>query len=355
MTTNVLPSQQQSKPKPGWQQSVKKFHTSDLRRSLWQMLNSIAPYFILSYLAYRSLQISYVLTLVLCFFAALFVVRIFIIFHDCGHGSFFKSRKANDFVGVITGILTFTPYFAWRHSHAVHHATAGDLDHRGIGDVWTLTYDEYQQMPRWKRIAYRMYRNPFIIFIIGPSLEFVIFNRLPGANNSDKPRDKRSVMWTNLALLGIVLFFSFTIGLKNYLLVQLPIIAIASSIGVWLFYVQHQYENVYWERHENWDFASAALYGSSFYKLPKVMQWFTGNIGFHHIHHLSPKIPNYKLEDCHNDNPIFTELEPLTLRTSLKSIRVRLWDEDRHKMIGYHKAAHDAAEAAMAEAALAVE
>ncbi len=351
VTTNVLPSQQQATPKPGWQQSVKKFHTSDMRRSLWQMLNSIAPYFILSYLAYRSLQVSYVLTLVLCFFAALFVVRIFIIFHDCGHGSFFKSRKANDFVGVITGIITFTPYFAWRHSHAVHHATAGDLDHRGIGDVWTLTYAEYQQMPRWKRIAYRMYRNPFVIFVVGPTLEFVIFNRLPGANNSDKAREKRSVMWTNLALLGIVLFFTFTIGFKNYVLVQLPIIAIASSVGVWLFYVQHQYENVYWERHENWDFASAALYGSSFYKLPKVMQWFTGNIGFHHIHHLSPKIPNYKLEDCHNDNPIFTGVEPLTLRTSLKSIRVRLYDEDRHKMIGYHKAAHDAAEAAMAEEA----
>lgn len=358
MTTDVMPSAPQTKPTSTWQQSVKKYHNSDLRRSLWQMLNSIAPYFILAYLAYRSLEISYVLTLVLCFFAALFVVRIFIIFHDCGHGSFFKSRKANDFVGVITGIITFTPYFAWRHSHAVHHATAGDLDHRGIGDVWTLTYDEYQQMPRWKRITYRLYRNPFFIFIVGPSLEFVIFNRLPGANNSDKKRDKRSVMWTNLALLGVVLFFSFTIGLKNYLLVQLPIITFASSIGVWLFYVQHQYENVYWERHENWDFASAALQGSSFYKLPKIMQWFTGNIGFHHIHHLSPKIPNYKLEDCHNDNPIFTEVEPLTLRTSLKSLRVRLWDEDRHKMIGYHKAAHEAAEAAMAaetaEAAMAV-
>jgi omega-6 fatty acid desaturase (delta-12 desaturase) len=324
-----------------WQQAVAKYQNSDVRRSLWQMLNSIAPFFILWYLAYRSLSVSYLLTLFFTVFAALFVMRIFIIFHDCGHGSFFKSKQANDIVGIFTGIITFTPYYAWRHSHAVHHATSGDLDRRGVGDVWTLTYDEYQQLPRWQKAFYRLYRNPFVIFLIGPTIDFVVLQRLPSVNASDKPREKNSVIWTNLTLLAIFLGMGLTIGFREYILVQLPIIAVASSIGVWLFYVQHQYENVYWERHENWDFATAALYGSSYYQLPRILQWFSGNIGFHHIHHLSPRIPNYNLEACHNENEIFQEIEPLTLRTSLKSLRVRLWDEDRHHMIGYYKPEHD--------------
>lgn len=331
-----IPASAKAKKLP-WQQAVIRYQNSDVRRSLWQLVNSVAPYFILWYLAYRSLSVSYGLTLVFAFLAALFALRVFIIFHDCGHGSFFKSKKANDIVGVFTGILTFTPYFAWRHSHAVHHATAGDLDRRGVGDVWTLTYEEYLNLPRAKRWFYRLYRNPFVIFVVGPTIDFVVLQRLPYINTSEKAREINSVTYTNLALLGIVIVMSLTIGFWQYILVQLPIIAIASSFGVWLFYVQHQYENVYWERHEDWDYATAALYGSSFYKLPKIMQWFTGNIGFHHIHHLSPRIPNYNLEACHNENPIFHDVEPLTLRTSLKSLRVRLWDEDRHKMIGYHK------------------
>jgi omega-6 fatty acid desaturase (delta-12 desaturase) len=301
------------------------------------MLTSIAPYFVLWYVAYRSLEVSYVLTLVIALFAGLFGMRCFIIFHDCGHGSFFKSKRANDIVGVLMGIITFTPYFAWRHAHAVHHATSGDLDRRGVGDVWTLTYDEYQKLPRFQRWFYRLYRNPFVIFGIGPVIDFVVLQRLPYVNVSDKPREKNSVVWTNLSLLGILIGMGLTIGFDKYLLVQLPIIAMASSVGVWLFYVQHQYENVYWERHENWDYAQAALYGSSFYKLPRILQWFTGNIGFHHIHHLSPRIPNYNLESCHNDNAMFREIEPLTVRESLKSLHIRLWDEDRHKMVGYQR------------------
>ena len=301
------------------------------------MLNTIGPYFILWYLAYRSLEVSYALTLFISMFAALMGFRTFIIFHDCGHGSFFKSKRANDIVGIFTGILTFTPYYAWRHSHAVHHATSGDLDRRGVGDIWTLTYEEYQVLPRWQRIGYRLYRNPFVIFVVGPAIDFIVLQRLFGINASEKPREKNSVIYTNVILLAIVIIAGLTIGLKEYILVQLPIIAMASSLGVWFFYVQHQYENVYWARHEEWDYATAALYGSSYYKVPKWLQWFTGNIGFHHIHHLSPRIPNYKLEACHYENPIFTEIEPLTLRKSLASLHIRLWDEDRHKMIGYHK------------------
>ncbi|MBE2269035.1 MAG: fatty acid desaturase [Anaerolinea sp.] len=322
--------------KPAWQQAVRPYQDADLRRSLWQMLNSIAPFFILWYLAYRSLTVHYALTLVFAVLAALFVMRIFIIFHDCGHGSFFKNQRANDIVGILTGFITFTPYYAWRHSHAVHHATAGDLDRRGIGDVWTLTYDEYKKMPLGMRLFYRLYRNPFVIFVVGPPIDFVVLQRLPMVNHSEKPRDKNSVVITNLFLLGMFIVMSWAIGWREFLLVQLPVISVASSIGVWLFYVQHQYENVYWERHEKWDFVDAALQGSSYYKLPKILQWFSGNIGFHHIHHLSPRIPNYKLEECHEQNEIF-QIEPLTLRTSLHSLHVRLFDEDRHKMIGYHK------------------
>ena len=324
-----------------WKQAVKDIQESDLRISLWQKVNTIGPYFILWYLAYRSLEVSYVLTLALTFVAGMFAFRTFIIFHDCGHGSFFKSKRANDIVGIFTGIITFTPYYAWRHSHAIHHASSGDLDRRGVGDVWTLTRKEYEELPRWKRIGYRLYRNPFVIFVIGPTIDFVVLQRLPSVNASEKPREKNSVHVTNLILLGIFLVAGLTIGFKEYILVQLPIIAFASSMGVWFFYVQHQYENAYWERHENWDFATAALHGSSYYELPKLLQWFSGNIGFHHIHHLSPRIPNYKLEECHKKNEIF-QVEPLTLRTSLKSLHIRLYDEDRHKMVGYHPhEAHD--------------
>ena len=317
------------------------------------MVNTICPYFILWYLAYRSLEVSYLLTLVFAFFSALFAFRMFIIFHDCGHGSFFKSRRANDLVGVLTGIVLFTPYYAWRHSHAVHHATSGDLDRRGVGDVWTLTYDEYKALPRWKKLGYRLYRNPFIIFVIGPTIDFVVLQRLPWVNVSTKPREKNSVTYTNLALLGIFLGMGFTIGFTEYIAVQLPIIAIASSLGVWFFYVQHQFENAYWERHDEWDYATAALFGSSYYQLPKVFQWFSGNIGFHHIHHLSPRIPNYRLEACHYENKVFADIEPLTIRTSLKSLRIRLFDEDRHQMIGYHRPDEHEASEEMATAASA--
>ena len=324
-----------------WKQAVAPFQNSDLRTSLWQCLNSIAPFFVLWYLMYRSLEVSYVLTLLMAPFAAGFAMRMFIIFHDAGHGSFFKSTKWNTFIGQFTGVLLFTPYQAWRHSHAVHHASSGDLDRRGIGDIWTLTVKEYNELPLMTRIGYRLYRNPFVIFIIGPTLDFVVLQRFASFNAATDSRTRISVRNTNLWLGGIILVASLTIGFKAYVLVQLPIIAIASSVGVFLFYVQHQYENVYWERHEQWSYAEAALYGSSFFKMPRILQWFSGNIGFHHIHHLSPRIPNYQLEACHNDNPLFQEIEPMTVRSSLKSLRIRLYDEDRHKVVGYHPHEHE--------------
>jgi len=316
-----------------WRQAVAGYQYSDPRRSVWQAVNSIVPYVILWYLMYRSLEVSYWLTLALSILAAGFMIRSFIIFHDCCHGSFFKSRTANDVLGVITGILTFTPYFNWRHDHAVHHATAGDLDARGVGDVWTLTVKEYLELSPWRRLGYRVFRHPLLMFGLGSSFMFVVIQRF--ARGAAGKRERYSVYWTNLALLAIVVLMGLTIGIKAYVLIQLPIIVIGTAAGVWLFYVQHQFEGVYWQRHEDWDFATAALKGSSFYKLPKVLQWFTGNIGFHHIHHLSPRIPNYFLERCHVENPIFQNVKPLTLLSSLKSLVLRLWDEEGQKLVGY--------------------
>ncbi|UCH10030.1 MAG: fatty acid desaturase [Fidelibacterota bacterium] len=319
-----------------WREIVARYQQPEPWRSWEQVMNSILPYILLWYLMYHSLEISYMLTLVLALPAAGFLVRIFIIFHDCCHGSFFASRRANAVLGFVTGVLTFTPYHFWRHEHAVHHATAGNLDRRGRGDVWTMTAKEYQGASRWERIKYRVYRNPLVMFTLGALYTFLISNRYVGRSARQVGRrERRSVMWTNLAIGGIIVVMSVTIGLKEYVLIQLPIILFGGAAGVWLFYVQHQFEGVYWERAENWDYASVGLKGSSFYKLPKVLQWFTGNIGFHHIHHLSPKIPNYRLEQCHRENALFQSVKPLTLTGSLKSLRLRLWDEEHQKLVGF--------------------
>jgi acyl-lipid omega-6 desaturase (Delta-12 desaturase) len=316
-----------------WQQVIAKYQHPSISRSTWQVINTLVPYFALWFLMVLSLKVSYWLTLLLAIPTAGFMMRTFILFHDCGHGSFFESKRANDTLGIITGILTFTPYYSWRHAHAVHHATVADLDRRGVGDVWTLTVKEYQALPGWKKLVYRVVRNPLIMFTIGSLAVFLIGHRF--AKRGDARRERFSVYWTNLALLGIITLLSFTIGLKAFILVQLPILFFGTSAGVWLFYVQHQFEGTYWARHDNWDYLTAALKGSSFYKLPGVLQWFTGNIGFHHIHHVSPRIPNYLLEKCHNSYPLFRQVKPLTLLSSLRSLRLRLWDEDAQKLVGY--------------------
>jgi omega-6 fatty acid desaturase (delta-12 desaturase) len=316
-----------------WQQVIAKYQQPQVSRSVWQVINTLVPYFALWFLMVLSLKVSYWLTLLLAIPAAGFMMRTFILFHDCGHGSFFESKRANDTLGIITGILTFTPYYSWRHAHAVHHATVADLDRRGVGDVWTLTVKEYQALPGWNKLVYRVVRNPLIMFTIGSLAVFLIGHRF--AKHGDARRERFSVYWTNLALLGVITLLSFMIGLKAFILVQLPILFFGTSAGVWLFYVQHQFEGTYWARHNNWDYLTAALQGSSFYKLPRVLQWFSGNIGFHHIHHVSPRIPNYLLENCHNAHPLFREVKPLTLLSSLRSLRLRLWDEDTQKLVGY--------------------
>lgn len=316
-----------------WKEITAKYQNPDWRRSLWQTVNSLLPYFILWYLMYQSLAISYWITIGLAIIAAGLLIRIFIISHDCGHGSFFHSRKANAMLGSITSLLIFTPYYRWKHEHAVHHASAGNLDERGIGDIWTLTVKEYREASRWKKIGYRFYRNPVVMLTIGPLFIFLIKYRFTRSKSSKRERNSNNR--TNIALLAFIILISLTIGLKSFILIQAPIFIFASAAGVWLFYVQHQFEGVYWERKEEWDYVTVALEGSSFYKLPKILQWFTGNIGFHHIHHLSPRIPNYFLEKCHKENAIFHKVKHVTLWSSLKSITYRLWDEENRKMVGY--------------------
>lgn len=333
MTKEPISTSDKNSRRPAWRDIVAKYQKSAFWPAVWQLVNSIVPYAALWYLMYLLVPISFWFALPLAVLAGGFLVRIFIIFHDCGHGSFLPSRKANDIVGFITGVLTMTPYRQWTREHAVHHATSGDLDRRGTGDVWTLTVQEYLEASRWKRFAYRLARNPFVFFGFGPLFLFLFKHRFAGPTSG--PREKRSVAWTNLAVLLLAVGLSLAFGWMAYLVLQLTIIAVAGAAGVWLFYVQHQFEDVHWERGAEWDYASAALKGSSFYKLPKILQWFSGNIGFHHIHHLSPAIPNYHLEKCHRSEPLFQEVKPITLLSSFKSLTFRLWDEQRQKLVGY--------------------
>jgi omega-6 fatty acid desaturase (delta-12 desaturase) len=313
--------------------NVAKFQIPSPWRASWQVLNSFVPYGVLWFAMVRALEVSYWIMLPIAILAAGFLVRIFIISHDCGHASFFKSRRANNVTGAIAGLLNLTPYRHWRWQHALHHGTSGDLDRRGSGDIWTMTVREYVESGFWTRFAYRLARNPIVLLTIAPVYLFVIHYRF--ASSAAPPRERRSVWQTNLALLGIGTLLSILIGFKAFMLIQLTVLAFAGALGVWLFYVQHQFQGAYWARSEDWDYAAAALQGSSFYKLPKTLQWFTGNIGFHHIHHLSPRIPNYHLQQCHEADPFFTTIRPVTLFSSRTSLALRLWDEQRKMFVGF--------------------
>jgi len=321
--------------KAAWRQIIEKYREPSTARALWQLTNTFVPYVALWGLMYLSLWVSLWLVIPLAVLAGLFLVRIFIIFHDCGHGSFFRSQRANDVAGVIAGILTFTPYYQWRWEHAIHHSTTGHLDKRGVGDIWTMTVQEYLESSRWKRFAYVLARNPLVLFLLAPLYLFLIEQRFPALKAS--PRERHSVWWTNLALLLMAIGLAEIYGLASYLLMQLIAVGVAGAVGVWLFYMQHQFEDVYWERGDNWDYAAAALRGSSFYKLPAVLQWFSGNIGFHHIHHLSARIPNYNLQRCHEADPLFQQVKPMTFWSSLRSLQLRLWDEQQRKLVGYRR------------------
>ena len=316
-----------------WRKIVVKYQRPSLKKSMWQIINTGIPYIGLWALMYFTMTVSWVLTIALALLAGLFLVRVFIIFHDCGHGSYFHSKKANNIVGFISGLLTLTPYRYWSFQHAAHHGSSGNLDQRGVGDVWTMTVKEYLSASRSKRFLYRLMRNPFVLFGIVPLGLFIFYQRF--AHASAKKRFKRSVWLMNAAILVYVISMSLLFGFWNYLFIQLTVTAVGSTLGMWMFYVQHQFEDTYWRKGEEWDYTNSAMKGSSFYKLPKILQWFSGNIGYHHIHHLSSRIPNYSLEKCHNEEPLFQQVPELTLCSSLKSLKLRLWDEERQKLIGY--------------------
>ena len=319
--------------KAAWRSIIEKYRQPSTLRALWQIINTLVPYLVVWGFIYISLSVSWWLTMPLAVLAGALLVRIFIIFHDCGHGSYFKSSKANNIVGFIAGVLTFTPYYHWRWQHSVHHSTTGHLDKRGTGDIWTMTVEEYLQSSRWKRFAYQLARNPIVLFVLAPMFMFIVMERFPSSQAGT--RERHSVWWTNLAILLYIIGMCQIFGIVPYLLIRLTVTAVAASIGVWMFYVQHQFEDVYWERGDDWDYVTAALQGSSFYKLPKVLQWFSGNIGFHHIHHLSARIPNYNLQKCHEADPLFQQVKPLTFWSSLKTSTLRLWDEKSGKLVGY--------------------
>jgi len=315
-----------------------RFQRPSTARALWQLFDTVVPYALLWVLMYQVKAISLWLAVPLAMLAGTLLVRIFIFFHDCGHGSFFRSHWANAVFGFVCGLLTFTPYYHWRWQHAIHHGTSGHLDKRGVGDIWTMTVQEYLESTRWKRFSYRFQRNPFVLFVISPLYIFLFRQRFAAFDAS--PRERHSVWFMNAALLILAIFMSWQFGFWTYLLLQLVAWMVAGAGGVWLFYIQHQFEDAYWERAEQWDYTAAALQGSSYYKLPRVLQWLSGNIGFHHIHHLSPSIPNYNLERCHRADPVFQRVKPITLFSSFQSLKFRLWDEPAKKLVSFARIRH---------------
>jgi omega-6 fatty acid desaturase (delta-12 desaturase) len=323
-------------PAASWKTTLAPYARPRTGRALVDLATSAVPYLLLSFAMYLALSVSVLLVLVLAIPAAVLLVRTFIVFHDCSHGSFVGSRRANKWLGMALGLLLYAPFLRWRHDHAVHHATAGDLQRRGVGDVRTLTVTEYHALDRRGRLSYRLLRNPLLMFGLGPIVAMIIGPRIVA--KGARPRMRRNVIATNVALALLVGGLCWLIGWRDYLLVAgLPAL-LAGSVGIWLFYVQHQFEDAYWESGEDWSYAEAALRGSSYLKLPKVLQFCSGNIGLHHVHHLNARIPNYNLQRAHDDNAIFHDVPTLSLRDGLRAVTLKLWDEDRKRLVTFAQA-----------------
>ncbi len=312
-----------------------KYRESNATRATLQLVFTLVLFILLCCAMYHSLKVSYALTLILAVLTAGMVLRIFIFQHDCGHGSFYASSRANDWVGRFLSVFTITPYAYWKRLHALHHASSSNLDKRGYGDIDTLTLEEYQALPLIKRLGYRIYRNPFFLMFIGGPVHFALLQRLPLAFKKPSPQMWLSVMGLNLAMAVVYGAVIWLIGWQDFLKLSLPVVLFSSCAGVWLFYIQHQFEDTMWEHEEKWDRKSAALYGSSYYALPKILQWFTGNIGIHHVHHLCSAIPNYRLQECLDDEPELKKINPLSLKQSLKYATLSLWDEEKKKLIPF--------------------
>jgi omega-6 fatty acid desaturase (delta-12 desaturase) len=321
---------------PDWYLVLATFRNSDNRRATWQLINTIVPYGVMWYLMIRSIQLgySYTVTLILALPAAAFMVRLFILFHDCVHGSFFRQQGANTFFGYLLGVLVLTPFEDWRFAHLRHHVTYANLDARGFGDIWTMTLTEYENASKKKRLQYRLYRNPVVMLGLGALFMFLLRNRLP--TRQVKRKERMSVLFTNLLIVVMVLVADRFIGWRTYLLIQLPVLCYAGAAGIWLFYVQHQFPGGYWANKSEWEPLRAAMEGCSFYKLPAVLRWFSSNIGYHHVHHLSPTIPNYRLKKCHDAVPALQAKAPLTIINSRYCIRLKMWDEKQQEMVAFY-------------------
>jgi omega-6 fatty acid desaturase (delta-12 desaturase) len=325
-----------ARPKPYWREALAPYARADMRRSMLDIATSVVPYVALFVAMYYALDVSVLLTLALAIPAAGFLLRTYIVFHDCAHGSFMPSKRANTILGVSTSLLVYSSYHSWRHSHAVHHATAGDLDRRGEGDVPTLTVKEYHALPGYQKVGYRLFRNPLVMFGLGPIWALVVQPRM--IYRSMRPRLRRATLWTNVAVVAMVTGLCFLMGWKEFLLVQGPAAWLAGAAGVFLFYVQHQFEDVYWENTDSWSYDDAALRGSSHLRLPKVLQFFTGTLGLHHVHHLSARVPNYNLQRAHDDLEIFHSVPELSFWDGVQAVRLKVYDEDRGRLVTWAEA-----------------
>jgi acyl-lipid omega-6 desaturase (Delta-12 desaturase) len=307
-----------------------------LSRGMLDIATSVLPYLALSVAMYFFLRVSQLLMIVFVVPTAGFLVRVFVVFHDCAHGSLLPSRRANTWVGTVLGMLVLSPFRRWRHDHAAHHATSGNLDRRGVGDVLTLTVAEYRARSWWGRFAYRLFRNPLVMFGLGPVLAMIVLPRLVARGT--RPRLRNSVLATDAALVVMIAGLYWLIGWKDLLIVWAPSALLAGSVGIWLFYVQHQFEDAYWQHHGEWSYAEAALRGSSYLKLPKVLQFFTGNIGLHHVHHLNARIPNYNLQRAHDCNAMFADVPTISVRDGVRAVRFKLWDEEMGRLVTFAQA-----------------
>ena len=318
-----------------WTSRLAAYKNPDNPRGVYEIVVTLIPFVACWYAVWVLVQVNVGLAFLAAIPAAGLMVRLFMIQHDCGHGGMFTSRRANDWVGRIIGILTLTPYDYWRQSHALHHAGSGNLDRRGMGDIDTLTIGEYMALGWWGRVKYRLYRHPLVMFGLGPSYLFILRHRLPTGGLQQGRMAWLSVLGTNLGIATIAGLLIYAVGLVPFLLVQVPIVMIGASIGVWLFYVQHQFDHTHWERNGEWKHETAALHGSSYYDLPRPLMWITGNIGIHHLHHLSSRIPFHRLPQVLKDHPELKEIGRLTLWESLKCVRLTLWDEDAKRLVSF--------------------
>lgn len=318
-----------------WLGELDKFRKPELHRSILELIVTVGPLAALWVLAWLALSVSVWLTLLIAIPAAGFLVRLFLIQHDCGHGSFFRKRTTNDWVGRLLGVLTLTPYDIWQRSHSIHHATTGNLDKRGIGDIKTLTVEEFQALPFLKQIQYRMYRHPLVLFGIGPAYQFIIEHRVPAGYWRSGLKYWVSAMATNLGIAAFVLVMVWLVGAKAFFMVHLPIVLLAASIGVWLFYIQHQFEDAHWEAGDDWNLHEAALQGSSHYDLPRGLKWLTANIGVHHIHHLCARIPYYRLGEVLKAYPELADVRRITLLESFQYARLQLWCTEQKRLISF--------------------